>query len=82
VNKGKRLYECGDCKERHYLAWRDFNRAARPRCAGCGSVRLELCSTEGKAERVRLNQERVAGTGGSLVLGSGGRPGRTHRKVT
>jgi hypothetical protein len=35
---------------------------------GCGSVRLELVTEEAKEERANLNQERIAGTGGSLKL--------------
>lgn len=69
MSKGiKRLYECDDCHERRFVAWVELNRAARPKCFGCGSTRLELVSEEAKDDRARLNRERIVGTGGSLIL--------------
>jgi len=35
-----RLHECEDCKARRHIRVVEFNRAARPRCWGCGSIRL------------------------------------------
>lgn len=66
----KRLYECEDCHTRRFVPWVELNRAARPRCYGCGSTRLELVSEEAKEDRCRLQQERVIGTGGSLKMAS------------
>ena len=66
----KRLCECDECHERRFVAWVELNRAARPRCYGCGSQRLELVSEEAKDDRARLNRERVVGSGGSLELSS------------
>lgn len=77
----KRLYECEDCRERRFVAWVELNRAAKPRCFKCGSTRLELVSEEAKTDRARLQQERVAGSGGSLEL-SGDLNHQSHRKVT
>jgi hypothetical protein len=64
----KRLYECDDCHERRFVAWVELNRAARPRCYGCGSQRLELVSEDAKDDRARLNRQRIVGSGGSLEL--------------
>jgi hypothetical protein len=65
---GKRLYECEECRERRFVAWVELNRAAKPKCLGCGSTRLELVSDDAKEDRQRLQRERVAGSGGSLEL--------------
>lgn len=64
----KRLYKCEECYERRFIAWVELNRASKPRCMKCGSTRLELVSDEAKDDRARLNQERLAGTVGSLKL--------------
>lgn len=64
----RRMYECEECHARRFVAWIELNRASRPKCMGCGSVRLELVTEEAKEERANLNQERIAGTGGSLKL--------------
>jgi len=67
--KGLRyLYECDDCHARRFVSWVEQNRAAKPRCMGCGSTRLELVSDDAKEDRARLNAERITGTGGSLIL--------------
>ena len=80
---GKRLYECEECHTQRMVPWGELNRAARPRCYGCGSTRLELVSPEARKDRARLNQERIVGADypcGSLVLASG--LSTRHRKVT
>ena len=69
--KGLRyLYECEDCHERRFVSWVEANRAARPKCYGCGSTRLEIVSKDARDDRARLNRERIIGTGGSLKLSS------------
>lgn len=55
----KRLYRCDDCGERRFVAWVELNRAARPKCMGCGSARLELVSEEAVKDRERLQRVRV-----------------------
>ena len=77
----RRLYECQECHERRMVPWVELNRAARPKCYGCGSTRLELVSEEAKKDQARLQQERVAGTGGALKL-SKNEADTPHRKVT
>ncbi len=77
----RRLYECQECHARRWIAWVELNRAARPKCYGCGSTRLELVSEQAKDDAARLQRERVIGTGGSLKL-SGDEENTTHRKVT
>ena len=64
----KRLHECEDCHERRFVAWVELNRAAKPKCYRCGGTRLELVSGEALEDRARLQDERRAGTGGSLKL--------------
>ena len=66
----KRLYECQDCHERRMVPWVELNRAARPKCYGCGSIHLELVSPEAIKDMHRLQAERLTGTGGSLKLTS------------
>ena len=77
----RRLYECDECKTRRWVRWVELNRAAKPRCAACGCTRLELVSDEAKNDRARLQQERLTGSGGSLLL-AGGLENNSHRKVT
>lgn len=67
----KRLYECEECHARRFVSWVELNRASRPKCMACGSTRIELVSEEAVNDRARLNQERLAGTGGSLALAAG-----------
>lgn len=76
----KSLYECDDCKTRRFVDFLELNRAAKPRCMNCGSTRLELVSEDAKADRARLNVERLTGTGGSLHLASSA--DKRRRKVT
>lgn len=76
----KRLFECEDCKGRRFVSWVELNRAAKPRCMACGSTRLELVNDDAKDDRARLQQHRLAGTGGSLRLASD--LDKPHKKVT
>lgn len=64
----KRLYECEDCHERRFIPWIELNRAAKPRCFRCGSTKLELVSEDAKKDRAELNQVRIIGGSGSVVL--------------
>jgi peptide subunit release factor 1 (eRF1) len=65
--KGYRhLYQCEECGVRRMVSWRERNRAAIPRCNGCGSARMELVSEDAKEDLARLNRERVTGPGGSV----------------
>ena len=84
-NKGRqvsrRLYECDDCHERRMVSWIELNRAAKPKCMGCGSTRLELVSEDAKKDRQRLQEERLTGSGGSLELASTARDNK-HRIAT
>ena len=64
----RRLYECEDCHAKRLVAWVELNRAAKPKCYGCGGTRLELVSAEAKEDRARLQDERQIGTAGSLRL--------------
>ena len=64
----RKLYECDDCHARRFVAWVELNRAGKPRCNACGCTRLELVSEDAKNDQARLNQERIVGTGGSLIL--------------
>lgn len=59
--RGSRKYRCGECKEESYHHWIEFNRAARPRCPGCGSVQLEIVNNEAKEARTESQQVRVSG---------------------
>ena len=36
-----RRYVCADCGKATMLALRTFDRAGRPRCVACGSIRLD-----------------------------------------
>jgi uncharacterized Zn finger protein len=65
------LFKCEECGERRFVTAQERNRAAIPRCMGCGSAHLELVSEDAKEDQARLNRERLTGTGGSLKLASG-----------
>jgi uncharacterized Zn finger protein len=59
--RGSRLYQCDECKEKSYHHWIERNRAARMRCPGCGSVRLELVSKEAKDDQASLHDVARSG---------------------
>lgn len=75
--RGQRMYQCGECKGRSYHHWIERNRAARMRCPGCGSARLELVSDEAKKEAAEAQQVRVDGHASMTTP-----PARPNRKVT
>lgn len=79
--QGRRyLYECEDCRSRRFVNWVEQVRAAKPKCYGCGSTRLELVSDDARKDQARLNQKRIIGTGGSLRLSP--KLYDSHHKVT
>jgi hypothetical protein len=77
----KYLYECDECHVRMFISYLEVNRAARPRCTGCGSARLDLVSDDARDDRARLNRERLKGTGGSLKLSDTCETNDIHRAV-
>ena len=34
--KGSMLCHCQDCREKHFVQRKEFDRASPPRCTGCG----------------------------------------------
>ena len=61
ARKGFRKYRCDECKEESFHHWIERNRAARLRCPGCGSARMELVAEEAKKEAADLQAVRVVG---------------------
>lgn len=55
MNKFKRLYRCMECGKGTLFSRREENRAARLRCTGCGSARLEM-SNMGAEKQKKANQ--------------------------
>ena len=47
-------YVCEDCGATQYVGLLMFERAARPRCMNCGSVRLEPVTSEAK-DRLKVS---------------------------
>ncbi len=41
MKRGKFKYRCADCGAESFYERKEFDRAARPRCTGCGSTRLD-----------------------------------------
>lgn len=79
--KGYRKYRCEECKAESFHHWVEKNRAARIRCPGCGSARLEAVTREAKEEEIIGNLNRVEGEveRPGVVLG---KSHTRHRKVT
>ena len=75
--RGYRKYRCDECKEESFHHWIERNRAARLRCPGCGSARMELVSAEGKEESARLQDNRYEGSRSMTPA-----PARPNRRVT
>lgn len=61
ANKGRKKYQCGECKVESYHHWIERNRAAGVRCPACGSRRMEFVTTEAKKEAANAQSVRVAG---------------------
>lgn len=80
MKRGRRLYECGDCKTRTAFHWTEINRASKARCPACGCTILELVTTDAKNELAEQQRQRVLGSHGSLDLASNA--DKPHRKVT
>ena len=59
--KGCRKYRCEECQEESFHHWIERNRAARLRCPGCGSARMDLVTAEARADAADLQGVRVAG---------------------
>lgn len=73
---GKRRYKCTECGTHTFFSRREESRAARLRCSGCGSARLEI-SVQGAEklaealDEVRDVKYRVSEAGtGSVVPGT------------
>jgi DNA-directed RNA polymerase subunit RPC12/RpoP len=79
MKRGFRKYRCDECKEESFHHWIERNRAARLRCPGCGSARMELCSEEAKADAASLQRVRVEGHP-DMTRPPGG-PGRNRKVV-
>lgn len=54
---GKRRYTCQECGTCTFFGKNEENRAARLRCSGCGSARLDV-SAMGAARQVDANDAR------------------------
>ena len=52
ANRGKRLYQCQECRHKQFIHWIELNRAGRARCMACGSGQLEPASTAAKEDRL------------------------------
>lgn len=62
-NKGKFLYYCPDCGERHYLKPIELNRRNGDRCYGCGG-RLQASSQNAmENERIGADHRNEPETG-------------------
>lgn len=70
----KRLYQCDECKSRRFVSRIELDRAAKPKCNGCGSSRLEIVSDEGRDEEIARSHARVTGdfAAGSAIPGGYG----------
>ncbi len=50
--KGKVLYACNDCGERHYIRTMELNRRNGDRCMGCGGRMIATSNNAIKREQV------------------------------
>lgn len=53
--KGKRKYECQECKAWRFVHWTELERRTRPRCMACGSTRLEPASEGAKEDVIQAS---------------------------
>lgn len=73
---GQRKWRCLSCGTESWEHWITLNRAARPKCPSCGSIRYEPKTREAKDNMADLRGVRdsfkgVTGTGnGKFVIGS------------
>lgn len=77
---GKRLWVCADCKAESWEHWIRLNRAARPRCPSCGSLRYEMKTKEAKDDAASLRgvreefRKNLPGTGeGKFIINNDGK---------
>lgn len=59
--RGTKKYRCEDCGAESWHHWIERNRAARMRCTGCGSSRLEMVTKKAKDEAVAAQTVGVVG---------------------
>lgn len=78
-SRGKRKYQCRDCKGTQMVHWRELNRASQPRCISCGGF-LDPFSEGAREDRVigDLNVREHTASRGSIVKASHMRDGHTH----
>lgn len=75
-NAGRKKWVCSECKVEQYEHWVVLNRAARPRCPGCGSLSYSPKRREARVDMVDVKDIRKdfkgpTGTGsGHFVVGS------------
>ena len=55
--RGKRKYQCRDCKNTQFVHWVELNRRSGPRCIACGGI-LEAYSDGAITDR-DLGQENL-----------------------
>ena len=61
MRRGQRKHKCGECGTTAAYHWIEKTRAARMRCIGCGSTRLEIVSEEGKKDALQKQLVAVEG---------------------
>lgn len=61
------LFRCEDCGAKRFVTPRELNRAAKPRCHGCGSTRLEVQSDVAKEDLAALAS--IVASGGTRSMG-------------
>lgn len=76
ANKWKRKFTCDECKTAFFAGTREWSRAGRLRCVGCGSARLTMSGAgqdavaEFQAERADVSARCDKGGSGSVIPGS------------
>ena len=61
MRRGQKKYKCGECGAESFHHWIELNRAARLRCPGCGSARMELVTQEARKEAAAAMDNQVFG---------------------
>lgn len=46
---GKKRFKCGECQAVFFASRKEMSRAARLKCPGCGSARVEISEAGAKA---------------------------------
>ena len=70
MKRGSRKYRCEDCACEQTISRQERDRAARPRCCGCGSPRIEPVTAEAKRDIIFGNRNLVEGEKSGVVLSS------------